>query len=142
MNTLSEYTYFYTPRNITSYTFVAFFWNRRKPSVYPWILKLRNNHQHFRHLKFSLLMVLSLLLTCFLSIFHINRTGRCVVLTTGNNVTWYPSILYTNRSGRSVVFSTENNNLDSKLTEIIQDPLHLLSSTLEVLDVLHYLCCW
>ena len=35
LKTLSEYTYFYISENITSYTFVACFWNRRKPSVYP-----------------------------------------------------------------------------------------------------------
>ena len=34
LNTLSEYTYFYISKNITSYTFVACFKNRRKPSVY------------------------------------------------------------------------------------------------------------
>ena len=34
LNTLSEYTYFYISKNITSYPFVACFKNRRKPSVY------------------------------------------------------------------------------------------------------------
>ena len=33
MNTLSEYTYFYVSKNITSYNFAACFWNHRKFSV-------------------------------------------------------------------------------------------------------------
>ena len=34
LNTLSEYTYFNISKYINSYTFVAFFENRRKPSAY------------------------------------------------------------------------------------------------------------
>ena len=35
LNTLSEYTYFYILKNKKSYTFVACFWDCRKPLVYP-----------------------------------------------------------------------------------------------------------
>ena len=33
-NKLLEYTYFYISKDITAYTFIAFFKNRRKPSVH------------------------------------------------------------------------------------------------------------
>ena len=44
LNTLSEYTYLYILKTITSYAFVAYFQNRRKPSVCPEMsVNLSNN---------------------------------------------------------------------------------------------------
>ena len=44
LNTISQCTYFYKSKNITSYTFVACFWNRRKPSVKAFIESLHSSN--------------------------------------------------------------------------------------------------
>ena len=43
LKTLSEYTYFYISKNITSYTFIASFSDREKLSVYSYPANVKTN---------------------------------------------------------------------------------------------------
>ena len=52
LNTLSEYTYFYISKNITSYTFVACFQNLQKCSVYPWWNKIISGKRNSTKMSF------------------------------------------------------------------------------------------